>query len=346
MMSFKMFKHQGLNIKVCSITSEGIEYQIPACLGDRFEITGLLASGGFGAIFQARDLRIFNRKVLVKASRYEPHLFRFAQDLNREKKIEEQRNRIKHEMKMLRLAQFREIAGTPVLIDLVEAPSPQLFGPHKSADGQMFSLPIDRCLCEPYLVMNLIEGQTLDVACRTKHYQQNILGFTRKLVIQLCGVLNAFHEYGWVNGYELAFIYQDLKPENAIWTPTNNVVLIDFGSFAVRSPDKISQKNLFISTPPYQPPEFSGTLCPQDAIQPTADVYALGVSILHILRGDVPWHPDTDEPDLSLDSIDIPDAWKIWLRKATEYNPKDRFQSMKETQNAAITLPIDAKEQP
>jgi len=331
-------RHAGLRIDVSHGEDDGEHFAIPSLLGERYEITGWLAAGGFGAVFVARDRRIFDRLVLVKANRYSPHLFAHPHDAERDRIVAEQRARMQHEVAMLRIAQQREIAGTPVLIDLLYAPSPQLYGPHRSADGQDFVLDAQETMQEPYLVMGSIDGESLGRACARPRFREQLLKNTKTAAIQLCGILQAFHRYEHHDAGKLAFIYQDLKPENVIWTPTRCAYLIDFGSFAVRTPERVGGQNRFLCTPPYAPPEFSQSYSAEEAIVPSADIYSLGATLIHLLKGKIPWISHTGEVDLSLDAS-WPSAWRSWLQRATAEEPSERFESMFEMQRLAYQLP-------
>jgi len=169
------------------------------------------------------------------------------------------------------------------------------------------------------------------------------LDHVKSLGIQLSGILAAFHRYQRTGQHELAFIYQDLKPDNIMWTSMNSCVLIDFGSFAARTKEQMVPRNLFVSTPPYQPPEFAGQLPPEEAIQPTADVYSLGVTLLHVLRGQMPLTPDTGEAWLALDGLDLPEAWRRWLAPMLAQEPDARWQTMEQVQREAYKLPSPHK---
>ncbi len=333
------YKHTGLRMDVLQFEDEGDHYVVPSILGERYEITGWLAAGGFGAVFVARDRRIFGRRVLVKANRYPAHLFTHRHDIERERIVTEQRMRMNHEVSMLRVAEQRQIAGTPVLIDLIKAPSPQLYGPHRSEDGESFVLDAQETMEEPYLVMGSIDGESLGRACLRPRFRDQLLANAKTVAIQLCGILQAFHRYQTHANQSLAFIYQDLKPENIIWTPTRSAYLIDFGSFAVRTKDYVSGQNRFLCTFPYGPPEFSKHLSAEEAIVPAADIYSLGVTLIQLFKGRIPWTREGGEVDLSLERFALPEAWEAWLRCATAEDPKERFASMKEMQSQAFALP-------
>ena len=330
--------HPALRRPYLTFQHNGEHYTIPSLLAHRYKIRSILATGGFGVVYTAIDTRIFDRAVIIKANRYPAHLFQHPQNIELQRCLDDQRKRLHHEAKMMNTASKRGIAGTPVLIDLIEDTSLQLYGPHRTPEGDPFVLDTSVFSKEPYLVMSSIEGETLSHVCQSPSFRNNRFRETKTVGIQLCGILDAFHRYEEQKGNHLCFVYQDLKPENILWSKSRKAFLIDFGSFAVRTPQQVSAQNRFVSTPPYQPPEFASAFSAEEAIQPQADIFSLGVTLLHLLRGHAPLNPSTGELSLQLDDPDIPASWKEWLSRATEPHPKDRFASMQDAQKHLLEV--------
>ena len=70
-----------LNRQVREFTHQGRTFRFPALLADRFEPIEVLACGGFGVLLTARDRRIFQRRVLIKAGLLEPRVLARPNDL-------------------------------------------------------------------------------------------------------------------------------------------------------------------------------------------------------------------------------------------------------------------------
>ena len=316
----------------------------PEFFGGRYRTEKVLAAGGFGIALVARDERIFNRRVLVKIARYDAALFLHRGDKALARRVAGQRDRLKFERAMLLAAAERGVAGVPVLIDYLTFDSPQLRGPHEAADGTSFETEPDLWRGEPCLVMSFIGGRPLSEVASDGHFATNALGACKHLIRQVGAVLDVMHQMGEHHGHRLSFVYQDLKPENVMLTRENQYVLIDFGSFAMRGIDAAGEvvvydRNLLVSTPPYQAPELDSGLPNEEKITPSADIFSLGATVLHLLRGSAPIDPSTGEADLSLDSLDVPGPWKQWLGLATAADPAHRFAGMADAVTQARSLP-------
>lgn len=111
----------------------------------------------------------------------------------------------------------------------------------------------------PYLVMPMIEGQSMQQYLATKTPP---LPVALWLVRQTAQALDAIHAAGWVHG--------DIKPENTIIGPRGHVTLIDFG-FASRVHSV--PNHIYRGTPDYSAPE---TLSGQTAMMPAMDIFSLG----------------------------------------------------------------------
>lgn len=328
-----------LGCEVAELRHEGLTLRVAALLADRYEVHGVLAAGGFGVIYQARDRRLFGKRVLVKANRYEPYLFRQENDQGVRRRVAEQRLRLDLERRLLLHGQLRRIAGVPLLLDWVIGPSPQLYGPHRGEAGASFTLEPELWQQEPHLVLQLLAGRTLEAACADVHFRANLLGNCKQLILQVGRVLADFHAELLHRGHRLAFVYQDLKPGNVILTPEGRFVLIDFGSFAVRDGTHLVEFNLRVSTPPYRAPELDRPLSSEEAITPAADVFSLGATVLHMLRGGMPQDAATGAGDYRLAGLELAPAWQSWLERALKPEVRQRFATMEEAIRAAHELP-------
>ncbi|MFN8611243.1 MAG: serine/threonine-protein kinase [Vulcanimicrobiota bacterium] len=124
-----------------------------------------------------------------------------------------------------------------------------------------------------YLVMEKVEGQTLDRAG---------LGLASKLecLSQVCQALQVLHEQG--------VVHRDLKPSN-IMVQGAKALLMDFGIARDQNEQALSLPGQAVGTPGYMAPEqILGQ--PPDA---RADLYALGVILYECCSGRLPHQAET-----------------------------------------------------
>lgn len=125
----------------------------------------------------------------------------------------------------------------------------------------------------PYIVMPLLEGQTL------REYQSHDLDEVVKIVKQICLALEHAHKNG--------IIHRDLKPENIIRTKDGVIKLMDFG-LALSLASRLSTEGTVVGTASYMPPEqVQG-----DLIDPRADLYSLGIMMYEMVTETLPFNAD------------------------------------------------------
>ena len=126
-----------------------------------------------------------------------------------------------------------------------------------------------------YLVMRLIEGQTL--------YDRMLDGplppeTAARLVGQIAEALDYAHERG--------VIHRDLKPNNILLDDYDNIYMMDFGlAKLLAATSNLTETGMVLGTPAYMAPEqWRGD--PDDA---RTDVYALGVILYEMVCGQPPF---------------------------------------------------------
>lgn len=166
-----------------------------------------------------------------------------------------------------------------------------------------------------YMVMDLIDGQTLTRLLKSHPGRKLPLPKVEVLVQQIVDALTALHESG--------VYHLDLKPENMILTPENRVVLIDFG--AARQAQTLKQNETRLFTESYAPPE----MMTGGEIGPETDLFELGMLIHQLITGklppssmqrlaaEIPWQPDSLIP-----------PWKQLLTSALQLRRDDRPASI------------------
>jgi serine/threonine protein kinase len=176
-----------------------------------------------------------------------------------------------------------------------------------------------------YLVMEFVMGRDLDeiLAETTVFFSESqVLSWG----IEVCDVLHYLHSH-----QPEPIIFRDIKPSNIMITPTNHVMLIDFGIAKLFDP---AEKNTMIGTQGYSPPDqYRGEATPK------VDVYALGATLHHLLtlrdpRMEAPFsfaeRPIKDiNPSVSDEVIAVID-------RALEYDPANRYETAEEMKEALM----------
>jgi len=134
----------------------------------------------------------------------------------------------------------------------------------------------------PYLVMELIEGERIDLYCDVRK-----LSTTERLQLfrQVCGAVHYAHQR--------LVIHRDIKPSNILVTKDGVPKLLDFGIAKLLDPGSDAQSTLGQAmTPDYASPEqIRG-----ESITTSTDVYSLGVVLYVLLTGRSPYPGETRSP--------------------------------------------------
>lgn len=155
-------------------------------IGTRYNVVQLLGQGGFGAVYLATDTRFAARRVAIKEMSN-------AQFNSRDR--------------VQAIANFRQEADLLSRLQHSNLPAVSDF----FEEGG-----------KAYLVMDFIDGQTLDKVQQATGGQLDetlVMGWA----LQICEVLDYLHNQ------PQPIIFRDLKPSNIMVTPANQIKLIDFG---------------------------------------------------------------------------------------------------------------------
>ncbi len=213
----------------------------------------------------------------------------------------------------------------------------------------------------PYLVMNFVEGMSLDKLIRSRGYLPVYKSVN--LFIQLCDGLAHAHKHG--------VLHRDLKPANVMVCDPDSLhpkpVVVDFGIARIEGSttnQNLTRPGAIIGTPTYMSPEqLRGGL-----IDARSDVYSVGCIMYESLTGNRPYEGDNEletmakklegeSPrlcDAMLDT-DFPSALEMIVEKALHADPDQRFQSMDELKDALVSLkageftsdaPVERRRQP
>ncbi|MGH4140238.1 serine/threonine protein kinase [Clostridium sp.] len=165
-----------------------------------------------------------------------------------------------------------------------------------------------------YMVQDYVEGQTLKeyVKVNSKMQMEKICRITS----DLCDIV------GYLHNQNPAIIYRDIKPSNIMITPSEKVVLIDFGISKVYKSD-IDKDARSAGSNGYAAPEQYGLgkCCKQ------TDIYGIGMLIYFMVKGKTPTTGVEPLIDENYEE-DIDRNLKAIIQKCVKINILDRYSSV------------------
>ncbi len=260
-------------------------------LHERYELLRQLGTGGFGAVYQARDTREQGRLVAIKQINLQgltsQEIIEATDAFNRE-------------------AEILSTLSHPLL--------PRIFD--RFSDPEHW-----------YLVMTLIEGETLD-----EYVQQQSLKAlparaglsleeTLRIGLRLCDALAYLH------GQLPPVIFRDLKPGNIMRTRSGQLYLIDFG-IARRFKPGQAKDTVPFGSPGFAAPEQYG----KAQTTPRADLYSLGALLYCLFSGDDPSEHPFQFPPLSRSGIEGSRELDALIQRLVALDPEKRPASVQEAQ--------------
>lgn len=260
-----------------------------------YELVRVIGAGGMGEVYLAKDQRL-GREVAIKIL-----LPGFASDQERLKRFEQEARAI-------------ALLNHPNVMQVYDT------GLHEGT---------------PYLVMELLEGQTLRERMNGGALSPRKAG---EIALQIVRGLAAAHDKG--------ITHRDLKPENIFLTGDTHLKILDFGLAKLRNPlpsDSTTTQDgptlpmetrlgVMVGTVGYMSPEqVNGR--PAD---PRSDIFAFGVILWEMLLGQRPFQGESavevmhailklDPPEK--ESLQLPENLSWLLRRCLQKDPKARFQS-------------------
>ncbi|MDD3026750.1 MAG: Stk1 family PASTA domain-containing Ser/Thr kinase [Erysipelotrichaceae bacterium] len=172
-----------------------------------------------------------------------------------------------------------------------------------------------------------------------------VTGVTLKELIHKRGALhfieaiNIFKQAvaGVKAAHRLDIIHRDLKPQNILVTDSGIAKIADFGIASMESLAQVTKTDVIMGSLHYLAPE----LCRGEKATVQSDIYALGIVLYELLRGDVPFSSDTpvnialkhmqeEIPAIREFNPTIPQSIENIITKATAKNLADRYHSTDE----------------
>ena len=182
----------------------------------------------------------------------------------------------------------------------------------------------------PFLVMKVLEGQTLLSLIRTREHLG--LDETLALLRQLSAGLGFIHARGYV--------HRDIKSTNIYVGSEGHATILDFGILRPERnhPDSLTRPGVVIGTPQYMSPEQALGAVDVDL---RADLYALAVVLFECVTGHLPFEGDSELSVIQMHAhAPIPDAaaGRAWvtpevaavIKRGLAKRPDERFQKASE----------------
>lgn len=169
-----------------------------------------------------------------------------------------------------------------------------------------------------YIVEDFVEGITLEALLKQQKKVDEAQGL--QWFRDLCGVLRYLHHQ-----QPHPIIYRDMKPSNVMLQPDGTLKLIDFG-IAREYKQESSADTTYIGTKGYAAPEQFGK-AQTDA---RTDIYALGVTMYHLLTGKSPYEPPYQFVPARQLVPELSHGVEYILNKCVQPEPADRYQSVDE----------------
>src|ERR1043165_1875507 len=263
-----------------------------------YEVLAHIGAGGMGDVWRARDKRI-GRDVAIKVL---PEAYAPGDD------------RLRRFEQEARAAGALNHPGLVIIFDV------------GTIDGS------------PYIVMELLEGETLRDAIGDVQPVALSLRKTIDYGIQIASALAVAHEKG--------IIHRDLKPENIFITPERRVKILDFGlaKLAQEAQDdkdktgkQLTSTGMVVGTPGYMSPEQVRA----KPLDHRTDIFSLGAVLYEMLSGKRAFDRESavetmtailnDEPTpLSSLVPNVPPALEAIVQHCMEKNPRERFQAARD----------------
>ncbi|OVE78765.1 hypothetical protein BVY01_04475 [bacterium I07] len=175
-----------------------------------------------------------------------------------------------------------------------------------------------------FIVMEYVEGETLG-----KKLKNGALEYKTAIyyAIQIAEALQAAHEKG--------IIHRDIKSENIMVTPKNQIKVMDFGLAKLKGSLKLTKTSSTLGTVSYMSPEqILGK-----EVDARSDIFSFGVVLYEMLSGELPFKGEyeaavtyaivNEEPEpIHKLSSDLPSELLHLLNRSIEKDPDVRYRNM------------------
>ncbi len=174
-----------------------------------------------------------------------------------------------------------------------------------------------------YIVEDFVEGKSLaEEIKRGPSSPDDVVNWG----VQICDIFEYLHSR------PQPIIYRDMKPANVQLQPDRKTIkLLDFGIAKTYKPQNVSD-TMNLGTRGYAAPEQFDVKRQSDA---RTDIYSLGVTLRALLMGKTPYDVEFYD-DITKQNRMVTDGLIKVLKKATDQNPANRYQSAAEFKHALL----------
>lgn len=267
-------------------TSGGQGAVTGATVGSRYRLESMIGTGGMATVWRAVDLRLDRPVAIKRLHAARASDYEFASRFKREAQV------------VARLSH-------PNLVRLLDA--------GEDEDG-------------PYLVLELVEGETL------KERIRRLGALSPAESARLCAEVADALAYAHAEG----IVHRDVKAQNVLIAADGRARLTDFGiaRSAEHEADGLTRTDVMIGSADYLAPEQADG----SRVDPRTDVYSLGIVLYECLTGELPFrgegfvavamqHVNRPLPDPRDVRPDLPGGLVAICRRAAAKAPGERFQS-------------------
>jgi len=276
-------------------------------LGETYQIIRVIGEGGMGRVYEARHLRLKERRFAVKT---------LHSDLSTNQEIV---------ARFMREAESASSLSHPNVVDV--------FDVHHLPDGT------------PYFVGEFVEGEELAAFVKRQGALQPRMAAA--VGRQVCSALAAAHAHGIIHRdmkpENIMLLESSSEAVASGEVHAVTVKVLDFGISKAGGSERthLTRTGIIMGTPSYMSPEQARG----KPVDLRADIYSTGAVLYFALTGRRPF--DSDDPTSTISmvltqdpprprSIDprIPEALELIVQKAMAKEPRDRYQTMGELAKA------------
>ena len=189
---------------------------------------------------------------------------------------------------------------------------------------------VDELTGHPYIVMEFLDGETLDRARKSK--ERLSAADCRLVAREMANALDAAHSAG--------IVHRDVKPANIRYGSDGRPRLLDFGVARIAG-SELTRVGRALGTPNYMAPEVLRAA----SVDGRADLFSLGVVLYQCLTGSLPFTGDSitavihailhaATPPVREKCAELPASLDGFFSRALAKNPEERYPDGRTLANA------------